>query len=237
MNADPVDLQRNYYAATADRYDDWHVHAEHEHNFALMFMISFLEKFSVNSVLDIGSGTGRALLEIKKALPGVKILGIEPSSELRAIGYSKGLTKDELADGDAMNLRFGDGAFDLVCEFGALHHIPNPRKAVAEMLRVSRRAIFISDSNNYGQGNKMQRLLKQSLNAAGLMNIAYKIKTHGKGYEITDDDGLAYFYSVFDDYEQIASKCKKIHMLNTTNAGPNLYDTASHVALLGVKEL
>jgi hypothetical protein len=103
------------------------------------------------------------------------------------------------------------------------------------MLRVAQRAIFISDSNNFGQGGRLSRFLKQAINSVGLWPIADQIKTKGKGYAISEGDGLYYSYSVFNNYEQIATKCQSVHMLNTIDGGPNLYRTASHVALLGIK--
>src|SRR5665213_810368 len=194
MASKAVDIQRAYYAATADRYDSMHVHGDDEHGFALRFLISATGHFGIRSILDIGSGTGRGIRTIKSALPGITALGIEPSLELRKIGHSKGLSEVELIDGDATNLAFGDNSFDLVCEFGALHHIPDPSKAVSEMLRVAGKAIFISDSNNFGQGTKFSRLLKQAINAAGLWPLADLIKTKGKHYTISEGDGLAYSY-------------------------------------------
>jgi hypothetical protein len=77
--------------------------------------------------------------------------------------------------------------------------------------------------------------MKQSINAVGLWRLADLIKTKGSGYTISEGDGLAYSYSVFNDYKQISRECKAVHMLNTTDGGPNLYRTASHVALLGIK--
>jgi ubiquinone/menaquinone biosynthesis C-methylase UbiE len=230
-----VEIQRAYYADTANRYDDMHVRDDDEHSFALRFMVSAVQPLGIRSILDVGCGTGRGLISIKKALPGVSATGIEPSPELRMVGYSKGLSEAELIDGDAMNLAFDDGAFDLVCEFGALHHIPDPHKAVAEMLRLSRKAIFISDDNNFGQGSTFSRTLKQLINAAGLWPVADLIKTRGKRYTISEGDGLAYSYSVFNDYRQIANSCESVHLLSTVNSGPNLYRTASRVALLGIK--
>jgi hypothetical protein len=78
-------------------------------------------------------------------------------------------------------------------------------------------------------------MLKQTINAAGLWPLVNWIKTRGKTYSISEDDGLAYSYSVFNDYKQIAKKCRSVHMLNTIDAGPNLYRTASRVAILGIK--
>jgi ubiquinone/menaquinone biosynthesis C-methylase UbiE len=230
-----IDIQRQYYAETADQYDTVHGRDNIEHNFALQFMISVCRHLEMRSVLDVGSGTGRALLDMKATMPDVSVVGIEPSLELRKIGHAKGLDEAELIDGDAMKLNYEDGSFDLVCEFGALHHIPDPSKAVSEMLRVARKGIFISDSNNFGQGSELSRFVKQAINAAGLWSLAYKLKTRGKGYTVSEGDGLAYSYSLFNDLNQIKRSCPSVHMFNPLPAGPNLYRTASHVDLLGLK--
>lgn len=230
-----VAIQRAYYARTSGQYDSMHSHGGHEHDFALAFMLSMISHLDVGSVLDIGCGTGRALLRIKSTYPDLAAVGVEPSRELRGIGHSRGLSERELVDGDAQHLAHSDGAFDLVCEFGALHHIPDPEQAVSEMLRVASKAIFISDSNNFGQGGFLSRTTKQLLRSLRLWPAADFIKTRGKGYLISEGDGLAYSYSVFNNYAQIAEGCRSVHILNTVPAGKNAYRSASHVALLGIK--
>ncbi len=199
-------------------------------------MLGAMDHLGVQSVLDIGSGTGRALRHIKKARPATRVLGIEPVAELRDVAYANGIARDELVEGDATRLPFKDGEFDLVCEFGVLHHIRNPADAVREMLRVSRKAILISDSNNFGQGSLLARSFKQLLNAFSLWPLAYRMKTRGKGYTISEGDGLAYSYSVFTDYPQIRAKCRSVHVMNTTPAGIDPYRSASHVVLLGIRD-
>ena len=233
---DAVSLQRAYYAATAGNYDSMHVENNEGHAFAMGFFLAAARQLKAQSILDIGSGTGRALFEVKEEFPAVKVVGVEPSSDLRRIGLSKGLSQHELIDGDAMKLDFPNESVDLVCEFGALHHIPDPSKAVAEMLRVARTAIFISDTNNFGNGGRLSRFAKQALNAMGLWPLADWVKTRGKGYTITEGDGLAYSYSVFGDLPQIRNACATVHMLNTKNSGPNLYRQAPNVAILGIKK-
>jgi len=234
---DEVDLQRRYYAKTANRYDEMHVDSDRkdEHYLALSFMIGILDYLDIKSILDIGSGTGRCIEYIKHKRPDIRIVGIEPVEELREIGYKKGIGENELIHGDATQLKFGTAEFDLVCEFGALHHIKSPERAVSEMLRISGKAIFLSDSNNFGQGSLLSRSLKQLINFFGLWKVADFDKTKGKGYLISDGDGLAYSYSVFNNYGQIRSQCQSVHFLNTIDASPNLYRTAGHIALLGIK--
>jgi len=235
LASNEIALQRAYYAETAEKYDEMHVENNEGHAFAMQFFLSIIRELGVQSILDVGSGTGRALFEVKERIPHVKVIGIEPSPELRGIGHSKGLAHDELIDGDAMKLDFPDASIDLVCEFGALHHIPRPSEAVSEMLRVAKTAIFISDTNNFGQGSRLSRLMKQTLNAARLWPLADWLKTKGKGYTITAGDGLAYSYSVFTDFPKIRAACASVHLMNTKNAGPDLYRQAPTVAILGLK--
>jgi ubiquinone/menaquinone biosynthesis C-methylase UbiE len=230
-----IDIQRQYYRETAPYYNQMHVHEKDEHFLALSFLVAALDYIQAKSVLDIGSGTGRALAFIKQHTSAIHLLGVEPVAELRQIGYANGLSNGELIDGDAAHLQFEDNQFDLVCEFGMLHHVKRPAVVVAEMLRVARKAIFISDSNNFGQGSFVVRSFKQLLNSLGLWKVADFIKTRGRGYSLSEEDGLSYSYSVYNNYKQIEMSCKSIHVLNTTFGGINPYRTAGCVALLGMK--
>jgi SAM-dependent methyltransferase len=172
---------------------------------------------------------------LKQRRPDIRVIGVEPVEELRNVGYANGLSRIDLIEGDATQLQFEDNQFDIVCEFGMLHHVRRPETVVAEMLRVARKAIFISDGNNFGQGSFVARSIKQLLNVMGLWGLANYIKTKGKGYSISEGDGLFYSYSVYNNYDQIKKSCKSIHVLNTQPAGINPYRSAGHVALLGVK--
>lgn len=230
-----VEIQRQYYRDTAGKYNATCVHEKDEHYFALSFLLSALDYIEAKSVLDIGSGTGRALLHIKQKRPDIRVVGVEPVEELRNIGYSNGLSRSELIDGDATQLQFSDKQFDIVCEFGVLHHVRRPEKVIGEMLRVAQKAVFISDCNVFGQGSFLVRSIKQLLNLMGLWKTAVFIKTKGKGYSISEGDGLFYSYSVYDDYGQIKEACKSIHILNTHPAGVNPYRSSGHIALLGLK--
>jgi ubiquinone/menaquinone biosynthesis C-methylase UbiE len=237
MNHRPAsEIQRQYYAETADRYDAMHVHAGDEHYFALGVMLGAVDFCGIESVLDIGSGTGRAIAHLKRARPALRVKGVEPVGELRDVGHRNSISREDLIAGDALALPFEDGAFDLVCEYGVLHHIKTPERVVAEMLRVAKKAVFIADCNNFGQGNALVRMVKQTINALGLWPLVDFVKTRGRGYTISEGDGLAYSYSVFNDYDQIRAQCRSVHLINTIDAGINPYRTATHVALLGVKQ-
>lgn len=234
-HSEDIKIQRSYYEQTAADYEKMHLSEGDEHYFALAFLSGMIAHLGIKSVLDVGSGTGRALSYLKQRHPDVRFVGIEPVEALRRVGHEKGLGVDELVDGDVNALAYRDGEFDLVCEFAVLHHVPKPELAVAEMLRVARKAVFISDGNNFGQGGPLARSVKQVLNAVGLWKLANYVKTRGRGYSISEGDGLFYSYSVFNNYAQIRHACRAVHVVNTTDAGVNPYRSAPHVALLGLK--
>lgn len=232
-----IEAQKRYYIETAAQYDEKHVNEKVPHTMALAWLTGTIDYLEVKSILDVGSGTGRAISHLKKHRPGIRIVGVEPVEELRKIAYSKGILEEELVCGDATKLQFMTGEFDLVCEFGMLHHIAKPELAVAEMLRVAKKGIFISDVNNFGEGSLLSRSAKQMLNFFKLWKVADLIKTKGKGYRISEGDGLSYSYSVFNNYQQIKNQCHSIHVLNTSipSRGINPYQAASNIGLLGIK--
>jgi ubiquinone/menaquinone biosynthesis C-methylase UbiE len=51
-------------------------------------------------------------------------------------------------------------SIDAAFECGVLHHVAEPSHVVGEMMRVARKAIFLSDSNRFGQGRLIARILK-----------------------------------------------------------------------------
>ncbi len=72
---------------------------------------------------------------MKKQIDEIRIFGVDPVLELRQVGFQIGLGEDELVEGDGINLSFDSSSFDIVCSFGVLHHVPEPSKVIAEMLR------------------------------------------------------------------------------------------------------
>ncbi len=232
-----VERQRRYYTETAAEYDAAHLEVERdlEHGLALALLVGAIDHLGIDSVLDVGAGTGRTVSHLLARFPKLRVVGVEPVAALREQGHAKGIGPELLTDGDGERLAYPDGSFDLVCEFATLHHVPRPSLVVAEMLRVAKKAVFISDSNSIGQGSAPARLLKRTSRALGLWPLLVLAKTRGKGYHYSEGDGIFYPYSVFDNDEQVRRACRSVHILNTAPAGIDPRSTSPHVALLGIK--
>jgi SAM-dependent methyltransferase len=230
-------IQQSYYSRTASNYDARHLHnGEPEHDVALATFLGLSRYYQFASFLDVGAGTGRTLIKILETFPERHVCGVEPAKALREVAYAKGISTEVLKSGDAHNLDFQNDSFDVVTAFGVLHHVRHPRRCIREMLRVSRRAIFISDLNNFGCGGVWQRGVAQALNALGLWKVFQFCKTGGKMFKISEGDGLFFSYSLFNDLAFIREHCSEVILLNTRGRGGNPYRDCSHVALLGLKD-
>jgi ubiquinone/menaquinone biosynthesis C-methylase UbiE len=197
--------QRRYYEQTAGEYDRMHVAADDEHASALERIDSALSRIGARSVLDVGCGTGRGIGYLLRANPDLEVKGIEPVAALveQAI-ESNGIPSTALIIGSGENLPFPDLSFDAVISLGVLHHVPDPSRVVAEMLRVARQAIFISDANRFGHGRSATRLLKLALARAHLWKLAFRIRRLGRNYVVSEGDGIAFSYSVYDSVPLVA---------------------------------
>lgn len=235
MKQDATAEQREYYERTAAQYDKMHL-TETEHEYALAQLVGLMRHYNYSSLLDVGAGTGRVLRYAKADLPEVKVAGVEPVDGLREIAYQQGVDREELRGGDALDLKFDDNSWDVVCSFGILHHIPEPEKAIAEMCRVARHAVFFSDLNNYGCGSFPQRLFSQTLRRCGLWRSFQFMKNGGKHEKYSEGDGIHYSYSLFDSLPVIREKFRQIHLTNTKGNSPDLFRGCSHVSVFAVTD-
>ena len=90
--------------------------------------------------LDIGCGTGVFTEQVIRDCAPAAVTGIDPSPEQLAFAERRaGLGRAEFRVGDAQNLPFADESFDIAVMALVVHFIPDPGKAVAEMVRVLRR--------------------------------------------------------------------------------------------------
>lgn len=237
VSVNDASRQRDYYERTATHYETMHVKGDDEHGVALALFAGLARKFGATSILDVGAGTGRALELLAPEFPEAKLVGIEPVDGLREIGYSKGIGRDQLIGGSGEALPFADNAFDFVIETGVLHHVPNPDRVVAEMVRVARLGVMISDCNNFGQGSWPVRLLKSVVDRLGLWRLLIWIQTRGKLSKWSEGDGVFYSYSVFDNLDILDQKFPRRFLTNTRPlVGHSLRYGTDHICIIAIRE-
>ena len=95
-------------------------------------------------VLDVGPGDGWPSLRVAHALPGVTVVGVDPSPR-RARVCAENATRLEVPNarfvvGDADRLPFATGTFDAVLAASSLEEASDPMAVVRELARVLRPA-------------------------------------------------------------------------------------------------
>ena len=105
---------------------------------------AMLEGLNLPRVLEVGCNRGHNLVALSELLgPGAEIVGVEPNPHARNLARSASSRTPILA-GDAYDLPFKEGTFDLVFTWGVLIHVPldSLRAAMAEIHRVSARYLL-----------------------------------------------------------------------------------------------
>lgn len=94
-------------------------------------------------VLDVATGTGDVALALLQRYPDGRVVGVDFSPEMMAIGREKAATAGldgrlPFVNGDALRLPFPDDCFDAVTSGFAMRTVASIPAAFAEMQRVTR---------------------------------------------------------------------------------------------------
>lgn len=117
------------------------------------FVDDFLaEHDTAGRVLDVGTGTARIPIVLCRRSPGVVVDAVDASASMLELAR-RNIDAAGLADRiaiqlvDARRLPFADSIFAAVISNSIVHHIPDPREIIAEMIRVTAPGgtIFIRD--------------------------------------------------------------------------------------------
>jgi SAM-dependent methyltransferase len=237
----PEQIQHAFYTRTSAVYDDMHVVPGDEHYLALEFISALINGMGWGTVLDVGAGTGRGVRHFTDRHPDVHVRGVEPvRAMIDEAERRNGISEGCIVEASGTALPFATNSFDVVCELGVLHHVGDPNAIVAEMTRVARRAVFLSDENRFGRGRPAARWLKLGLCRTGLWPLSYRLATRGRGYRLTENDGgVAYSYSVYDALPVLDGWADRVFVLPTEPARANWSNpllTAHHVLLGALRD-
>jgi ubiquinone/menaquinone biosynthesis C-methylase UbiE len=96
---------------------------------------------SGEGILDVGTGPGWLLLKLHQFSPGLRLTGVDASPSMVAIAR-KNMARAGLSEviavkeGEASNMPFADGSFDMVVSTGSIHHWKDPKAALNGVYRV-----------------------------------------------------------------------------------------------------
>jgi SAM-dependent methyltransferase len=120
---------------------DWGV-GEYEHTAAELepaarHVVALAEITEGETVLDVACGTGNAAL--LAAAAGARVTGLDAAERLIAVARSRtGGDGVEFVVGDALELPFPDGAFDVVLSVFGIIFVPDAARGIGEVARVLR---------------------------------------------------------------------------------------------------
>jgi ubiquinone/menaquinone biosynthesis C-methylase UbiE len=108
-----------------------------------VFVADFLAAWDGRQpVLDVGTGTAQIPIELCRTHPTVRVTAIDLAGEMLAVargnvaraGLGERVTLDHV---DAKRMPYADGSFGAVVSNSIVHHIPEPARVFAEMVRVA----------------------------------------------------------------------------------------------------
>lgn len=137
-----VEQVRARFGATAERVAE---HAEQQVEMVRDQLRSFVAPRGDERALDVGTGAGTLALALAPLVR--EVVGVDIVKELLERARANAPANVTFVEGDATNLPFESGSFDLVCTRRTLHHIAHPEPALAEMVRVTAPGgrVFVDD--------------------------------------------------------------------------------------------
>jgi 2-polyprenyl-3-methyl-5-hydroxy-6-metoxy-1,4-benzoquinol methylase len=127
------------------------------------------------TILDVGTGTGRAALLFAGA--GARVTGVDASHEMLAVARERahaGGADVVFAEGDAHALKYGDRSFDIAVSLRVLMHTPRWRTCVHELCRVANQLVIV-DYPSACSAALAQSLSRRIAAALGRETEAYRV--------------------------------------------------------------
>lgn len=122
--------------------------------------LDFIESHNIQTILDVGCGSGYVTNIIAYHFPHIKIVALDFSSTInhgKQISKELGLTNIKWVQTNFFDFTSND-TFDLVLSNGSIHHMPDFDRAVEKVKSLSHRYIMLGVYNKYGKW--MQRKVR-----------------------------------------------------------------------------
>jgi ubiquinone/menaquinone biosynthesis C-methylase UbiE len=137
-----VDDVRARFGATAERVA---VHSRQQIETVRDQLRTFVAPSGDERAIDSGTGAGTLALALAPLVR--EVVGVDIVPELLEQARHGAPENATFVEGDATNLQFETGSFDLSCTRRTLHHIAHPEPAIAELARVTAPGgrVFVDD--------------------------------------------------------------------------------------------
>lgn len=129
----------NYYKLQEEEAGEWSGGWADQMIEALCWYINNYSRHG-DTLLDIGCNTGRSLYHIRDNYPNINAFGVDLIKSKIESAKEKGLNAIEM---DMHNLKFSDKSFNLVFMSHVIEHSLDPKKVIAEAIRVAKNYVFI----------------------------------------------------------------------------------------------
>lgn len=136
------DAVRARFAATADRVT---AHAAGQVEELRARLQAFVAPKGTERAVDAGTGPGTLALALAPLVR--EVVGVDLVPELLESARRTAPENATFVEGDATQLPFEAGEFDLACSRRTIHHVARPELAVAELARVTKPGgrVFVND--------------------------------------------------------------------------------------------
>ena len=221
VHEDHLPKMVEFYRRTAKSYNSENYDPKDDsygHNIGVREVLTVMRATNSKTLLDVCCGTGRGVKASGEN--GYDATGVDIYPDLLKMAHAEnGIPLERLREADATQLPFPDNSFDVSCIFGALHHSAMPGQIVSEMIRVSRRAIVISDEGNHLPGGIKRLLIK-----LGIFGLVYRVifrrPPRQTRKQITSDgDGPTFIFSVEEVIPQLRAHFKHFKCLTGYRVG------------------
>lgn len=161
-------------------------------------LASFLEPVDGRTILDVGTGTGRAAIAL--AARGGVVTGIDASAEMLTVARRRAVERQvsvTFLPGDAHGLGFPDRSFDSVVCLRVLMHTPDWRQSLAELCRVARCRVVL-DYPALSSAAALQAAARHIAHRLGANVEAYRVFAHGELRSALAENG----FRIVDRHQQ-----------------------------------
>jgi ubiquinone/menaquinone biosynthesis C-methylase UbiE len=153
-------------------------------------LANMIGRIKDRSVIDVGTGTGRAALILARG--GARVTAVDASVQMLEVARRRAADESVKVDFllcDAHALKFPDRAFDVAVSLRVLMHAPDWRLCMSELCRVSQRLV-IFDYPAAVSAALVESATRHAVQAVGGRTEAYRVFTERQIRRALRDSGF-----------------------------------------------